>query len=515
MLKIEEAIADVVAQAKQRWLDRHKQTQTRLFVDGPTLVQQELSLATAISDESFWEEAEQRIYAALQLFAQQSQSSVAFSRKLFAEDTARGFDFVEVARQKFDVILMNPPFGEPSVPSVKYLSEEYAKERNEIIACFLSRSHGLLKQGGRIGCLSSRTVFFNKDTQSARELVMFDGGTFAVGADLGWKVLDGAVVEAAAYVTERSHRLDEAIMIRALRDTDKEAALRSRIDSVGSVDEVFDVPVSRLSKIPGKPLAYWIPRTFLTAWQSAHSFSDQSVQALKGLSSADNFRFLRLYWEVECANIDVSGRNACEWVPMVKGGEYNPFYDDVHLLLQWADGGTQLKNFPQAAIRNADHYFQPGGTYPYRTTSGFCVRILPKGCAFSDGGYGLLVDGLSTAEMLRLIAYCHTRPFRASLEIFLGEGDSTASESAARNYVSCAVDAAPLLNDLSVINEETVVAWAAHMMADFELDETSRIYRGFPAYFPEKLTDFRHAQMTLHRGKTPLDLEFIAVLGVL
>ena len=68
---------------------------------------------TGITDETFWEQAEERIYAALQTYAEQAENGGGYQRRLFADDAARGFAFIDLCRKRFDVALMNPPFGNP------------------------------------------------------------------------------------------------------------------------------------------------------------------------------------------------------------------------------------------------------------------------------------------------------------------------------------------------------------------------------------------------------------------
>jgi len=71
LLKIEEEIANAIAEARQKWLADPKPEQLQLFADEnvpPT--QQELELDVAgITDETFWERAEERIYVALQAYS--------------------------------------------------------------------------------------------------------------------------------------------------------------------------------------------------------------------------------------------------------------------------------------------------------------------------------------------------------------------------------------------------------------------------------------------------------------
>jgi len=67
LLKIEKEIAGAVAEAKQKWLADTKPEQGRLFADDTASpVQKELDFdVSGITDEGFWEKAEERIYAAL------------------------------------------------------------------------------------------------------------------------------------------------------------------------------------------------------------------------------------------------------------------------------------------------------------------------------------------------------------------------------------------------------------------------------------------------------------------
>lgn len=488
LLKIEDDIAEEVAKAKKQWLERPEFKQKTLFAATPETVQKQLDLTRGIADESFWEQAEQQIYASLMSYSDSTESHSQFSHRLFANDAGRGFAFVDACRRRYDIILMNPPFGEPVETSQHYLCREYEKDRNEIMACFLSRTTEMLRDGGRLGALSSRTVLFNTYCEDARRRCMLGDCQVTELIDLGWRVLDGAAVEAAAYCVQAGHAIGRAIAIRALRDADKESVIRQRIISLRSqpidVEEVFVANIALLSRLPYQPFAYWMSPSFLKACTAEDTFAECGIHALVGLSSADNFRYLRLHWEVPAESSGFVGEGV-KWVPLAKGGEYNPLYDDIHLMLDWNHDGKELFQSSAATVRNARHYGKPGGTYPYRTGSGFCVRVLPSGCAFSDGGHGLLPESFATdspESLLRLIAYCHTRVARATLEIFLGEGGSTSAEGAARNYVPRAIEQLPSPPKGGDFDAKIALSWLEFMRSPFLRDETAREFTGIPAH---------------------------------
>jgi hypothetical protein len=65
----------------------------------------------SLEDRERWQDAELDLLVALRNYAELAQDGAAYLRRLFAEDAARGFAFVDLCRQRYDVVLMNPPFG--------------------------------------------------------------------------------------------------------------------------------------------------------------------------------------------------------------------------------------------------------------------------------------------------------------------------------------------------------------------------------------------------------------------
>jgi hypothetical protein len=136
-----------------------------------------------------------------------------------------------------------------------------------------------------------------------------------------------------------------------------------------------------------------------------------------------------------------------DWTLVTKGGEYSPWWDDVHLMLDWADNGYRVKNFVdgkgklRSVLRSLPKMYEACATYPYRTTSGFGMRYMPKGGSFSVGGWGVFSP--ENYNIFEVLAVYNTRYARTFMEILLGQGDSSVSGSAARNHVADAVGGIP------------------------------------------------------------------------
>jgi hypothetical protein len=145
---------------------------------------------------------EERIRAALALFGDEESGRANTSRRLFADDAGNGVALLGVAEQKFDVVLMNPPFGAGSVRAKKDFEQAYPRTKNDVYAAFVERAIELLASRGRVGAITSRTGFFLSSFQKWREEVLLKRAPPTVFADLGAGVLDSAMVETAAYCLE-------------------------------------------------------------------------------------------------------------------------------------------------------------------------------------------------------------------------------------------------------------------------------------------------------------------------
>ena len=204
LLKIEDEISDAVAAAKKQWLAKPKQEQMALFPEEkrPKAEQMTLFDVSGITDEQFWHEAEARVVDALHDYAKHAANGSGLLRQLFADDVVQGFAFVDLCRWQFDVVLMNPPFGEASKPSKACIERSYPRTKNDVYAAFVERGLNLLWPGGMLGAITSRTGFFLSSFQKWREEILLQEARPVVFADLGYGVLDTAMVETAAYCLE-------------------------------------------------------------------------------------------------------------------------------------------------------------------------------------------------------------------------------------------------------------------------------------------------------------------------
>lgn len=172
--------------------------------------------------------------------------------------------------------------------------------------------------------------------------------------------------------------------------------------------ETFTVDPADFGQIPGSPFAYWVGESIRRLFETLPSSADNGVSAQHGASSKSDFRFLRLAWEVLPETIGKGRR----WVNFAKGGQYSPYYADVHLLIHWENDAQEIKDYLTERypylkgetgwiLHPESNYFAPGLTWSFRSQKGFNIRALPSNCIFAHVGPSVFVD--ENAEVLLLV----------------------------------------------------------------------------------------------------------------
>jgi len=361
--------------------------------------------------------------------------------RLFAAEAQDAIRFVDAMRNRYDAVLMNPPFGEPVAETKDYLKAAYpwipTRDYN-LLAAFVGRGLELCNAAGSTGAITSRACMFLKTFEDFRMEILL-GFRMGALADLGFGVMEQALVEAAAYVIDArpAGSGDRATFVRLLKENIRGEALLDSADACrrGIPDgRVFRVGNRELASVPGSPLAYWMSPSIRRLFTDFAGLEGGGTSVRVGLQTGDDFRFLRAAWEVSAESIVRTPEHAREgerWVPFAKGGEYSPYWSDIHLLVDWHGAGKSLAAFPGSVIRNPQFYFRPGLTWPPRTASGFAPRVLPQGCIFGHKGPGVFsVDD----SALTKLAWLNSRLVQACMDSMVAAGEETSSGGAARSY---------------------------------------------------------------------------------
>ena len=380
LLKIEEEIQSSIHQARGQWQARSGANSVG------DMFQAELDQATpqkelgfdlgGVDDESFWDGAEQLILDALSNYADKAASN-ADQKRLFAEDAAKGFAFIDLCRKRFDVVLMNPPFGDIAGPSEKYISKIYPNHCNNIISPFITRAGILLIERGRSGAIFDKTVSIKSSYSKIRNEYLFGDHALLLSSDLGWGVLDQAQVETVVNVFSKHTKenyIDNVLIDKNIR--------------CSKVRNSFIL--GNIEKIPNFALSLEIPQAILNLFGRFESLEPACCFARQGLGISDSWRWYRTKAETPIGEIGDKANYA--W--LANGGGFSPFFRDSDLTIFWRNNGEAIKQVEAAiygsasrTVKNVDFYFKEGLSFPKRTET-LNAHALPSGHIFSVEGLG-------------------------------------------------------------------------------------------------------------------------------
>ncbi len=402
LLKIEQELEEAIQAAKAQMDAQPQAEQLAFWPAAPRPKQMAFDLrGIAKSDAEFWQTVEKRVLEALQEYAARAVNGQGYRRKLFAGDAAQGLAFVDVCRRRYDVILMNPPFGEPSAPSKSYIEEKYKRTKGDVLANFVERTLELSKPRGKIGAITNRTPFFLTSQAAFRQQVLQKEGFIEVMADLGAGVLE-AMVETAAYTFSPAQPPNrESSFVRCLMVPDKQDIILQSVTNLSKgqpTGNVFFINPDEFARLKGAPYCYWISSQTIRHITQFPRVEDNYGTVRVGLQTGEDNRFLRLVWEVPSNLIGGSFskeksideirsvfRNKKRWAFYSKTDRAIPWYSPINVLVDWNLDGDILKNHirsrgysPSKWVQSEDKYFLPGFSYMGRTTR-IVPFIVPKG----------------------------------------------------------------------------------------------------------------------------------------
>ena len=179
---------------------------------------------------------------------------------------------------------------------------------------------------------------------------------------------------------------------------------------------LMEVEPRSFRSLPGAPFSYWISEKVRGVFGHLNTFESHGGQVKQGMATGDDGRFVRCWWEEEPLKLALPSRR---WWPFAKGGEYAPYYSDIHLVVNFANNGAEMQATDAARVQNAQFYFKPGLTYPRRLAK-FSPSVMPAGTVISVRGSGIY---LTTGEILDALGFCSSSAFDHLLKAMLGRAE--------------------------------------------------------------------------------------------
>jgi hypothetical protein len=389
LLKIDDDIRGTVADAKKQWLrdttramDRKGQpllfTQAAMDRLAGKTEQPSMFDLSDITDDQFFETAEAAVIDTLRRYSQNAQNGHRFQRRLFTDDAERGFAFVDLCQKRYDVVVMNPPFGEPTEGTRSLFKRLYPTAADNLAIAFLVRSRHLCADRGRVGSITDCSWAKKYDYTDFREELV-NSRDLSLLVDLGWSVMDTANVEANLAI--RGEGGNHFLAANLAESTTKEADL---LNISTRLSPMRVCTFRTISWLPNYVLAYDMPHDEVASYKRKERVSDSLMKAVAGVKSCKSEADFRAWWEVPETELG----QGCTWEILQNGSPYSPYHYPACFAVRTDAGNwTQLMRFG-GARPGEPQYRKIGLAYGKRTDDMYAY-VMPGGQIFSQEGQAL------------------------------------------------------------------------------------------------------------------------------
>lgn len=315
------------------------------------------------------------------------------------------YPLVEQARmlvQKYDVVVTNPPYMGGSGMNARlsdYVKKVYPDSKSDLFAVFIERCAQMDKRGGYQAMITQHAWMFLSSFEKLRaKLQLIDTVNMAHLGARGFDEIGGEVVQTTSFVMRSSHTKGYKGTYCRLIDGDSEKA---KAEMFVSGENRYVAEQDNFSKIPGSPVAYWVSKNFIKCFDAKRvSFYGN---ALEGIKTGDNDRFLRLWFEPNFTSVSLlphSPTDSIKWVFTTKGGEFRKWYGNIEYVMYWANNGREIRAFSGSSFYQESNFHWAATTWTYLTSGKISFRLLGDGFFYNNKGPAVFCDSENIAILL-------------------------------------------------------------------------------------------------------------------
>lgn len=318
-----------------------------------------------------------------------------------------------ILSQKYDVVITNPPYlGGSAMNNLlkKYLEKKYPNSKSDLFAAFIERCLKLCKNNKYVAMITQHQFMFLSSYEKLRKDII--NKSFVNMIHLGtnaFEEIKGEVVQATTFIINNNNINNYKSTYFRLVDKDtpslKEESFLNRENKFISNSENF-------SKIPSSPIAYWASEKIFDIFENSKSLGE-IASPKQGLATADNDRFLRLWYEVEKNKIKFGAKNSeefliskCKYAPYNKGGVFRRWFGNDEFIVNWENDGLEIKNFRnekgklKSRPQNLDYYFKESISWGLITSSEISFRYKNYGNIFDVAGMSCFINDKNKLKYL-------------------------------------------------------------------------------------------------------------------
>ncbi len=302
---------------------------------------------------------------------------------------------------KYHMVIANPPYMGGKGMNGRlgaWLKDNYEDVKSDLFSAFIVRNTELTLPKGQLGFMSPFVWMFISSYEKLRSFLI-NQKTITSLVQLEYSGFDGATVPICTFTAENAHRPDFKggyIKLSRFRGAENQGPRTLEAIKNPNCGWFYRASATDFRKIPGSPIAYWLPQSALETLDRTTPLGRIS-EPRKGMCTRDNDYFVRLWAEVSfseigfnCSSRDEAKNSKRRWFPYQKGGEFRQWYGNHNSLVDWENDGYRLLNMENLGWKgnstnhNTEYIFKPAVVWSKITSAIPNFRYSPSGFLYDD-----------------------------------------------------------------------------------------------------------------------------------
>ena len=299
--------------------------------------------------------------------------------------------------KKYDVVVTNPPYmGNNGMnPNLKdYIKSNFPLTKTDLFAVFLEKGLEMIKDYGFNCMVTMQSWMFLSSFEKFRKKLI---ETTTISNLLH---MDNMVMKIAfgtsATVFRKINLMNYNSTFYHVKLSDVENDI---VNPLFFNDEnKFILSQSIFNLAPSFEFIFWENHNILNSFKLYPPLSKYGKPS-RGLATYNDNKFLRYWYEVSfnkigfgCSSVDDSIKSKKKWFPYNKGGDYKKWYGNNNFVVNFYNGGEEIKKSGKGAFSNINYYFKKGLTWSRISSSYFGVRYHDVGFIIGDAGPSVLMN---------------------------------------------------------------------------------------------------------------------------
>lgn len=295
--------------------------------------------------------------------------------------------FVRVAQvmaQKYEIVVTNPPYmlmNNADVRLYSFVLEQYPQSKVDLYSVFMEKCKNFTKTNNYFALVTMHSWMFTSSFEDFRDKIHHS--TIVNMAHLGARAFEeigGEIVQTTTFVMRNSKMYNYmGVYSRLLESNTQDGKEILFLEGKNQYISSYNT----YSKIPGKPIAYWVSEKMCDAFSGKHLID--FAQCCTGMQTGNNDKYVRVWSEVDINETTIKNHFG-KYKKYNCGGESRKWYGNHKNVVLWGENGDSIRAEKSSVIRNEAYYYKQGISWKRIGSSVFYLRYLPEGFIFDQAG---------------------------------------------------------------------------------------------------------------------------------